>query len=263
MRDRHSVPIFIYVILIALIFISLRFFAIGSQDYSDGLISEVQLQRKYVQEVPYSKETESDKSTIVITKTLYCNVWHTECDVMGDQYWVKDEISNPKGIKSKEGHRKDHCGAIDSWFVYLDKNGKPYSMLEMKAGSTNNLIPLPAYFYTDETYTEPRDPATIQVGERIYWTTENKGQVWHHTGVTRLDVPKFEFVIDGESYFLQPDDTIELEVSAGHHTIIERYDKEYIINDVNVPFSVDKDENVVISVDTLDGSKVEINIDFV
>ena len=119
---------------------------------------------------------------------------------MGDQYWVKDEISNPEGNKSKEGHRKDHCGAIGSWYVYLNEYGEPYAMLEMKAGSTNDLIPLPAHFYTDNTYTELRDPATIEAGERIYWTTENKGQVWHHTGVTRLDIPKFEFVIDGESY---------------------------------------------------------------
>lgn len=180
---------------------------------------------------------------------------------MGDEYWVKDEISNPKGIKSKEGHRKDHCGAIDSWYVYLDEYGKPYSMLEMKAGSTNNKIPLPAIFYTDETYTKLRDPATIEVGERIYWTTENKGQVWHHTGVTRLDIPNFEFIVDGVSYYLQPGESLEIEVSAGSHTVIEKYDKEYIINDVSVPFSVDKDGSTVISVEVSEGSQVEIDFE--
>ena len=124
-------------------------------------------------------------------------------------------------------------------------------MLEMKAGSTNNKIPLPAIFYTDETYTELRDPATIGVGERIYWTTENKGQVWHHTGVTRLDVPKFEFIVDDTSYYLEPGETLELEVPAGDHTIVEKYDKEYIINDVSVPFSVDKDGNTIITVNVV------------
>lgn len=195
------------------------------------------------------------------TAVVTCNVWHTECDVMGDQYWVKDEISNPKGIKSKEGHRLDHCGAKDSWYVYLDKYGKPYSMLEMKAGSTNNLIPLPATFYTDATYTELRDPATIEAGERIYWTTTNKGQCWHHTGVTRLDIPNFEFIVDSESYYLHPGESLELDVSAGSHTIIEKYDKDYIINDVNVPFSVDKDGNTVITVVIAEGSKVEVDFE--
>lgn len=206
--------------------------------------------------------TETEKSSsITIKKTLYCNVWHTECDVMGDEYWVKDEISNPEGIKSKEGHRKDHCGAIDSWYVYLDEHGKPYTMLEMKAGSTNNKIPLPAYFYTDETYTEVRDPATIKAGERIYWTTKHKGQVWHHTGVTRLDIPTFEFIVDGESYYLKPDESLEIKVSAGNHTIIEKYNKEYIINDVSVPFSVDKDENAIVTVNIVEGAQIEINFE--
>ena len=205
-------------------------------------------------------ETEKS-SSIIIKKTLYCNVWHTECDVMGDEYWIKDEISNPKGIKSKEGHRKDHCGAIDSWYVYLDEYGKPYAMLEMKAGATNNQIPLPAHFYTDETYTEVRDPATIKAGERIYWTTEHKGQVWHHTGVTRLDIPTFEFIVDGESYDLKPGESLEIEVSAGDHTIIEKYNKEYIINDVSVPFSIDKDENAIVTVNIVKGTQIEINFE--
>lgn len=205
---------------------------------------------------------EQPQVSLIINKSVTCNVWHTQCDVMGDQYWVKDQISNPQGLKSKEGHRADHCGAKDSWFVYLDKKGKPYAMLEMKAGSTNNLIPLPATFYTDNTYTQLRDPATIKVGERIYWTTQNKGQCWHHTGVTRLDVPSFEFVIDGESYFLTPGQSVEIpNVSAGEHTIIEKYDKDYIINDVSVPFTLDKNKNVVISVNINKGNQVVINFE--
>ena len=195
-------------------------------------------------------QTEPITGTLIINKTLYCHVWHTECDVMGDQYWVKDEISNPQGIKSKEGHRIDHCGAKDSWYVYLNEYGDPYAMMEMKAGSTNDLIPLPAHFYTDETYTEVRDPATIEVGERIYWTTENKGQVWHHTGVTRLDIPNFEFIIDNQSYTLSPGESLTIDLPEGQHEIIEKYDKEYIINDVNVPFTVNQEGSAIITVTT-------------
>lgn len=205
---------------------------------------------------------EQPQVSLTISKNVVCNVWHTECDLMGDKYWVKDPISNPQGISSKEGHRINHCGAKDSWFIYLDKKGKPYAMLEMKAGSTNDLIPLPATFYTDNTYTQLRDPATIKVGERIYWTTQNKGQKWHHTGVTRLDIPTFEFVIDGKSYFLKPGQSIEIpDMTAGQHTIIEKYNKDYIINDVNKPFTIDKDSNVVISVNVNKGSQVVINFE--
>jgi hypothetical protein len=39
---------------------------------------------------------------------------------MGNQAWVKDEISNPQGIKSKEGHRLAYCGDPSHWIIYLD-----------------------------------------------------------------------------------------------------------------------------------------------
>ena len=208
------------------------------------------------------QEPTEEIGSLIINKSLICNVWHTECDVMGDQYWVRDEISNPQGIRSKEGHRIDHCGAKDSWYVYLDEYGSPYAMLEMKAGSTNDLIPLPATFYTDSTYTELRDPATIEVGERIYWTTENRGQVWHHTGVTRLDVPTFEFIINGQSYFLQDGDTLTIEnLPVGEYTIIEKYSAEYIINDVNVPFVVDQEGSVVVTVNVNNEAETIVNFE--
>ena len=60
--------------------------------------------------------------------------------------------------------------------------GHPFRMDEIKSGATGGT--LNTKFYTDNTYTVIKDISTISVGERIYWTTENKGQVWHHTGIT-------------------------------------------------------------------------------
>jgi hypothetical protein len=54
-------------------------------------------------------------------------------------------------------------------------------MDEIKSGATGGI--LAAKFYTDETYTEVKNIKTIKAGERIYWTTEHAGQVWHHTGI--------------------------------------------------------------------------------
>ena len=44
---------------------------------------------------------------LVINKQLITHIWHTECDVMGNQAWVPD-IDNPTGDRSREGHRLDH-----------------------------------------------------------------------------------------------------------------------------------------------------------
>ena len=59
-------------------------------------------------------------SSLLIDKTLISGVWHVACDVMGNKKWVKDEISNPEGIPSKEGHRLAYCGDPSHWIIYLD-----------------------------------------------------------------------------------------------------------------------------------------------
>lgn len=79
-------------------------------------------------DVPYSKETEPEISTLTINKTLISGVWHVGCDVMGNKAWVKDEISNPQGIPAREGHRLAYCGDPSHWIIYLDTSGKPFMM---------------------------------------------------------------------------------------------------------------------------------------
>ena len=81
-------------------------------------------------------------------------------------------------------HRPDHCGAADGFEFILDANGTPVGLSHVKAGSTNNTKPLACQFFTDSSYTVPRDISTIQAGDLIYWTTVN-GRTWHHHGTVR------------------------------------------------------------------------------
>ena len=120
---------------------------------------------------------------------------------MGKSSWVKDEISNPEGIRSREGHRLAYCGDPSHWIIYLDENGCPVWMDEIKSGATGGT--LSTKFYTDGTYSEEKDISTVQIGERIYWTTAHAGQVWHHTGITTPEVPEFSFLINGVEYPLK------------------------------------------------------------
>lgn len=104
--------------------------------------------------------------------------WYVPCDVMGDQAWVKDEISNPAGNSSDEGHQKAKCGVAENNIIRV-KDGTAYEMVAInRGGGTETEI----YLFTDDTYTEPRDVSTIVPGERIYWETRTGGRVWHHSG---------------------------------------------------------------------------------
>lgn len=92
-------------------------------------------------------------------------------------------------------------------------------MVEIKSGSTGGT--LGTKFYTDETFTKRRSISTIQVGERIYWTTENGSQVWHHTGITTPEIPEFYFLVNGEEYSLNAGDSITISgLPAGTYEIV-------------------------------------------
>lgn len=199
-----------------------------------------------------------NSSSLIINKTLISGVWHVGCDVMGNQAWVKDEISNPQGIPSKEGHRLTYCGDPAHWIIWLDNMGHPFQMDEIKSGSTGGT--LNTKFYTDNTYTVTKDISTISVGERIYWTTENKGQVWHHTGITTPEIPEFTFIVNNKEYSLKPGETLIIsDLQPGTYSIIEKYSKDYFIADVSIPYQIDENLNVVVSVTIEDGKTAIVN----
>ena len=185
---------------------------------------------------------------LVINKQLITHIWHTECDVMGNQAWVPD-IDNPTGNKSREGHRLDHCGQPGNWIIYLDENGTPYMLEEKNAGGANGGT-LTARFYSDGTYTQEIGIDDINLNERIYFTTENdyqgRHQVWHHSGIAYPENPTFKFYIGDGVYELHAGETLTLEnLPAGTYQIVEEYNPEFYPSSVSVGFELDENSNVI------------------
>ena len=185
---------------------------------------------------------------LVINKQLITHIWHTECDVMGNQAWVPD-IDNPTGDRSREGHRLDHCGQPGNWIIYLDENGTPYMLEERNAGGANGGT-LTARFYSDGTYTQEIGIDDINLNERIYFTTENdyqgRHQVWHHSGITYPENPTFKFYIGDGVYELHAGETLTLEnLPAGTYQIVEEYNPEFYPSTVSVGFELDENSNVI------------------
>lgn len=185
---------------------------------------------------------------LVINKQLITHIWHTECDVMGNQAWVPD-IDNPTGNRSREGHRLDRCGQPGNWIIYLDENGTPYMLEEKNAGGANGGT-LTARFYSDGTYSQEIGIDDINLNERIYFTTENdyqgRHQVWHHSGIAYPENPTFKFYIGDGVYELHAGETLTLEnLPAGTYQIIEEYNPEFYPSSVSTGFELDEYSNVV------------------
>lgn len=185
---------------------------------------------------------------LVINKQLITHIWHTECDVMGNQAWVPD-IDNPTGDRSREGHRLDHCGQPGNWIIYLDENGTPYMLEERNAGGANGGT-LTARFYSDGTYSQEIGIGDINLNERIYFTTENdyqgRHQVWHHSGIAYPENPTFKFYIGDDVYELHAGETLTIEnLPAGTYQIVEEYNPEFYPSTVSVGFELDEYSNVV------------------
>ena len=166
--------------------------------------------------------------TIILEKTLLNDIWHIFCDVMegitfqaGGGFWKEDVIMNPDKILSKEGHRSNKCGDANHWIIWVDKEGKPFRMDEIKSGATGGTLPTmifqekyspvdlgfsnwselqPEMVDKIELYKEnfktQKDITTVVPGERIYWTTWNGNQRWYHSGIPYLATPTFIFYID-------------------------------------------------------------------
>jgi hypothetical protein len=200
---------------------------------------------------------------LTIDKTLIGSVWHIRCDYMdgitfkaGGGIWRRDWIKNPSGLTSKEGHRSNKCGDADHWVIWVDTNGNPFRMDEIKSGSTGGTLPTIIYepryqmshdeilamesgdpdliWKYSQNFIDVKDWSTIQLGVRMYWTTSNGNQVWYHTGIPyKVNSPTYTIYIDGQGYNLVANEgsvTIE-DLEAGVHTIVEEnYPDTYISN---------------------------------
>ena len=195
---------------------------------------------------PPPKETPTP-TPITVTKQLKGEIWQVRCDTMdntkfkaGGGYW-KADISNWENLTSKEGHRSNHCGSWENWVLFVDENGVAVSLYQLKSGSTGGTLPSVMYRAPEDLAhvaegqllydpTDPNDEMTarlinevfipsnvmpfsdihLQEGERLFWISQNKNQVWHHTGVLRKTDPKFTIVINGTPYLLGVDESITL-----------------------------------------------------
>lgn len=200
---------------------------------------------------------------VTINKTLIGSVWHVRCDYMdgitfkaGGGYWRRDWISNYEGKTSLEGHRSNKCGDADHWVIWVDADGNPFRMDEIKSGATGGTLPTiiyePRYSFThdeilamesgdldliwkySQNFIDTKDWSTIKIGERMYWTTSNNGQIWYHTGIPyKVESPTYTIYIDGEGYDLVSNGgTVTIEdLEIGVHTIVEeKYPDTYVSN---------------------------------
>lgn len=211
-------------------------------------------------ELFFSNSIES--SSITITKKLVGEMWHIRCDIMdttdfyaGGGRWKTDVIRNPTYNTSKEGHRSNKCGDDNHWIIWVDTEGKPYRMDEIKSGATGGTLPTiiykPQYELTTEeiqnmtpedtilvwkyaqNFINPMPWEEIKIGERLYWTTQNDGQIWYHSGIPYKSVPNFVLFIDGFAYPLVAGESIELEdLEPGIHEITEDADSQYYLGTV-------------------------------
>ena len=201
---------------------------------------------------------------LTVTKHVVGDMWHIRCDYMdgttfqaGGGYWKKDVIKNPSGNLSKEGHRSNKCGNVDNWVIWVDADGNPFRMDEIKSGSTGGTLPSviyrPRYNLTDEeiynlsnddpdmvwkysqNFIDVMSYSEIKLGERMYWTTQNGGQVWYHTGIPYKTQPSYVLVIDGVPYALCAGESVTIpDLELGIHTISEAQDVKYYLGEIDI-----------------------------
>ncbi|MBR3220768.1 MAG: choice-of-anchor A family protein [Kiritimatiellae bacterium] len=214
-------------------------------------------------------EPDPKPGKITITKTVNGGLWRVGCDYMdvngqgtcdvlhiNSTLWKRDWITNPKGVTSDEGHRKNKCGDDEHWVIWVGTNGVPYRMDEIKSGATGGTLPTVVYrtkeTMTDEeianignpdrpeclakykqNFQEPMSYADIRVGERIYWITFNNGRIWYHTGVPYETQPSFVISVDGVPYTLTGGQTVEIaDLEPGLHEITESENPLYTLGPV-------------------------------
>lgn len=179
---------------------------------------------------------------ITVTKILRGEIWQVRCDVMdgtsyqaGGGYW-KADITNSTNTTSKEGHRSNHCGNWENWVLFVTEDGVANGLYQLKSGSTGGTLSCVIYHpkynltkdeiihvdptnVTDTTlnkfkqnYDNPMPISAIELheGNRLWWTTQNGGQVWHHTGILRKTEPRFAIKINGTIYQLGVGESIQL-----------------------------------------------------
>ena len=236
-------------------------------------------------------DLDPDTGTITLRKHLVGDIWHIRCDYMdgetfhaGGGIWKRDLIMNPSGNLSREGHRSNKCGNDDNWVIWVGEDGVPYRMDEIKSGATGGTLPTRIYrprydLSSNEIYSMSVDDtdliwrysqnfidtmnwSDIKIGQRLYWTTENKGQIWYHTGIPYKSTPTFMLFVDGVGYPLVSGEYVEIsDLMPGIHEITESADAQYYLGEITSSSTIaDRGEwSIVISVGDGENVSVEWN----
>ena len=227
--------------------------------------------------------------SITVTKQLVGDIWHVRCDYMdgitfkaGGGYWKRDPITNPEGILSREGHRSNKCGDADHWVIWVGADGIPYRMDEIKSGATGGTLPTviyrPRYQLTDseihsaiegdqdllwrysQNFIDVMSWSDIKIGERMYWTTSNKGQIWYHTGIPYTSAPTFVLFVDGVGYPLVAGEYVEIsDLLPGIHEITENADAKYYLGEVTSDGNVTGQNDWTVTINLQAGQDVSVN----
>lgn len=210
-------------------------------------------------------------NTITVTKDLKGEIWQVRCDVMdntafqaGGGYW-KADITNHENVTSKEGHRSNHCGDWENWVLFVNENGNATGLYQLKSGSTGGTLPSIVYQSPSDLAQIPEgkllyDPTVeddamtlrlnhevfistniipfsaieLKEGNRLFWISQNKDQVWHHTGVLRKTNPRFAITINGTPYSLGVGETITItDIEEGLVQVEEIATANYKLQAVN------------------------------
>lgn len=233
--------------------------------------------------------TPTPPAKITLVKEVIGNMWHVRCDIMdtttfeaGGGIWKTDVISNPKGITSHEGHRSNKCGDAEHWVIWVDTEGNPYRMDEVKSGATGGTLPTvvykPRYNLTtneiqnmtsadnelvwkySQNFIDPMPWSEIKIGERLYWTTTNDGQIWYHSGIPYESNPSFILSVDGVNYPIVANGAIDIEdLEPGIHEIAESPDSKYYLGEiVTTSEALTRKDEWTVTIEVKGGENVDI-----
>lgn len=227
--------------------------------------------------------------SITLSKQLVGEIWHIRCDYMdgetfhaGGGIWKRDVIKNPSGNTGKEGHRSNKCGDADNWVIWVGTDGVPYRMDEIRSGATGGTLPTVIYrpryhLSSSEIYGMRADDldlvwkysqnfidrmsfSDIQIGERLYWTTQNGSQVWYHTGIPYRSTPTFMLYVGGKAYPLVSGESVEIsDLLPGIYEISEDADSNYYLGAVSSTSEIVGTGQWSVVIDLKDGEDAVVN----
>ena len=227
--------------------------------------------------------------SITLSKQLVGEIWHIRCDYMdgetfhaGGGIWKRDVIKNPSGSTGKEGHRSNKCGDADNWVIWVGTDGVPYRMDEIRSGATGGTLPTVIYrprhhlssskiygmqaddldlvWKYSQNFIDRMNFSDIQIGERLYWTTQSGSQVWYHTGIPYRSTPTFMLYVGGKAYPLVSGESVEIsDLLPGIYEISEEADSNYYLGAVSSTSEIVGTGQWSVVIDLKDGEDAIVN----